>query len=249
MRTRSALGLVLLSGSLAMGDITSLNGDLNIEARVDAQHQGVGFDDESYANIQINPEQDSGFLLDFNTDRTTEIFAGGTGGAIESSTSVMSDTRMYSFSHEMSNRAVLGLNQNDEAQSDHSLRLNSFVNFEEGDQVLITMRIEYEAVSDGQLWAQFRLSGLAGQGPVMLSVNDPTESGFVEFSTLAVVDGPRAFFLDADLESRVEAFGDRNDEMVDGFSMSASFVLVPTPGATPVLGALGLLGARRKRRA
>ncbi len=248
MHTRFAFGLVLLSGSLAMGDITTLNGDLNIEAQVDAQHQGAGFNDESFANIQFNPDEDSGFLLDFNADRTTGIFAGGTGGMVESSTSVMSDTRMYSFSHTMSNRAVLGMDQIDQAQSEHGLRLNSFVNFEEGDQVMITMRIEYEAVSDGQLWAELRLSGLAGQGPVMITVSDPTESGFVEFSTLTTVDGPRAFFLNADIESRVEASGDRRDEMVGGFSMSASFVLVPAPGGMPLLGALGVLWARRMRR-
>ncbi len=247
MRTQSAFGLVLLSGSLAMGDVTSLNGDLDIEAEVDAGHQGASLNDYSYANIHISPDSDSGFLLDFNADRTTGIFAGGTGGLVESSTSVMSDTQMYLFSHGMSNRAAIGMEANDYAESEHGLRLNSLVDFEKGDQVLITMRIEYEAVSDGQLWAQLRVSGIAGQGPVVLEVSDPTEAGFVEFSTLTTVDGSRAFFFDADMESRLEASGDRRHEQVDGFSMSASFVLVPAPGGTLMLGGLGLFAGRRGR--
>ncbi len=248
MRTRSAFGLVLLSGSLAMGDITSLNGDLDIEAEVDAGHQGASLNDYSYANIHISPDSDSGFLLDFNADRTTGIFAGGTGGLVESSTSVMSDTQMYSFSHSMSNRAAIGMDANDYAESEHGLRLNSLVDFEEGDQVLITMRIEYEAVSNGQLWAQLRVSGIAGQGPVMLEVSDPTEAGFVEFTALTTVDGSRAFFLDADMESRIGASGDRRDEQVDGFSMSASFTLVPAPGGLALLAPAGLIAAGRRRR-
>ena len=240
------VGLALV-GSVASAEITDLNGDLSIEAEVDALNLGTQFNDQSMASLQIDPDQDLGFQLDFNAVRSTGFFAGGTGGMVESSTSVMSNTSMYSFHHEMAGLASVGSNGADWANSEHGLRLNSYVEFEEGDQVLISMRIDYEAVQDGQLSAQFRLSGVSGSGPIELDVQDPTEAGFVEYSILTTVDSPRAFFLNADLDSRIEAFGDRPFAALDGFSMSASFVLVPAPGSALLFGGLGLFAGRRRR--
>ena len=249
MRTHMPATVLVLGllGGQVFGEITDVNGDLSIEAQVNAEHMGTGFNDQSMASINFNPKHDSGLLLDLSTARTTGIFTGGTGGMVETVTTVFTDTQMYSFSHGMSNTATVGSGLSDYAESEHFLRLNSFVDFEEGDRVLINMRIEYEAVQDGQLSAELRVSGIAGMGPVMLRVDDPTEAGFVEFTTLTTVSDSRAFFLNADMESRLDAFSDRREAMVDGFSMSASFTLVPAPGTGVVLGCFGVLGLRRRR--
>ncbi len=249
MRTQTSAGVVVLGllGSVAAGDIVNISGDLMLESQVEAEFMGSQLDDDSQAFIQVSPEQDDGLVFDFNANRSTGIFAGGTGGLVDTSTSLMTDTRRYAFDHSMTNAAMLGAGVNDRAETYHMTRLSSMIQFEEGDIVDIALRIEYEAVRDGQLWAQLRVSGVAGQGPVMLEVRDPTEAGFVEFTIRTTVDGPRAFFLDADLESRVEAFGDRRDELVDGFVMSASFTLVPAPGGLALLAPAGLVAARRRR--
>ena len=250
MRTDTTAGIVVLGllGSVAAGDIVDINGDLTFESQVQADFMGSQLDDESYANILISPEQDDGLLFDFNASRSTGIFAGGTGGMVETESSLMTSQQMYSFGHSMANAASLGASLNDRADTYHMTRLHSLIQFEEGDVVDIALRIEYEAVGDGELFAQLRVAGIAGQGPVMLEVSDPTEAGFVEFTIRTTVDGPRAFFLDAEVESRVEVFGDRRDALVDGFSMSASFTLVPAPGGLALLAPAGLIAAGRRRR-
>lgn len=250
MRTDTTAGIVALGllGSVAAGEIVNINGDLSMESRVGAWFMGSRLDDDANAFIQVNPEQDDGLVFDLDAVRTTGIFAGGTGGMVDTRTSLMTGTGMYSYSHSMTNAATLGDGLGDHAESEHMTRLHSLIQFEEGDVVDIALRIEYEAVRDGQLWAQLRVSGIAGQGPVMLEVRDPTDAGFVEFTIRTTVDGPRAFFLDADLESAVEAQGDRRDELVDGFVMSASFTLVPAPGGLALLAPAGLIAAGRRRR-
>jgi len=242
------LTAAFLTGSALAGvpGISGINGSADLRFDVDGFRDGINASDQGEASLNVNAGDDPlpGGLFWSDTS-VVEVDLGPTAGRIRSEAMFAASDQTFSYSQLVSGSGSVA--EGDQFAGNYDGMANFFVNFDEPTLVDIVIRLTATGpfVGDGT-HASVQVSGIGGQGPITLEFTDGNPAGVQEFTIRTTIDSPRALIFDFDANLDLnpdQGFPTEIGEII----LFGSVSVVPGSGSLALLGACGLLAARRRR--